>query len=55
VQVFELRVTEAFKRDEFYKMRSKVGIAFQFDELVGGHAKGRLRRKSREHTLKQGI
>jgi len=37
VQVFELRVAETMKSVEFHKVRSKVEVSFEFDELVGGH------------------
>jgi len=37
VQVFELRVAETIESDELYKMCSKLGIALEFDELVGRH------------------
>ena len=38
MQLFELRVTEALESEEFCEPATEDGVAFQFDELVGGHA-----------------
>jgi hypothetical protein len=52
-KIFELRVTEALESDEIYKVRSEVGIAFQFDELVGGHVVGAIVRLLSNEIEKQ--
>jgi hypothetical protein len=41
VQLFELRVAEAFECDELYKVSTMDRVALEFDELVGGHELGK--------------